>query len=392
LKELATQAASGNADSELTKISSEANQLISEISRIANSTKYQDTNLLAGALGGSTMAGAVGGTASNADVTVLAENSNWISIDTGSGGSGSVSSVISGTIDTSIASMIDTENVWTMTNDGTNTGLTLFNGAMTLAGAITNGDGVTLTIAGMGNDGGSLVLGTGAAINTGEMGGTAGDILTLRDTGLSNTITVGSDATTGTYTFSTSGSNILLTGPGGINDSETGAVSSTIDFDGLGIAIATGAEWDSGDLDSMVITVTGSSGTSMDFQVGAENDANNRLSVNIDSVTASALSLTDGMLLTQATAQAALTTIDAAVSTLSTNRGNVGGYMNRLSYASANILSTIENVQAAESVIRDVDMATEMTDFTKNQILLQAGTAMLSQANMAPQQVLSLFG
>ncbi|MBW1707202.1 MAG: flagellin, partial [Deltaproteobacteria bacterium] len=58
----------------------------------------------------------------------------------------------------------------------------------------------------------------------------------------------------------------------------------------------------------------------------------------------------------------------------------------------ANLSTIIENVQAAESVIRDVDMAQEMTTFTKNQILLQAGTAMLAQANMAPQQVLSLFG
>jgi flagellin len=65
---------------------------------------------------------------------------------------------------------------------------------------------------------------------------------------------------------------------------------------------------------------------------------------------------------------------------------------NRLGYAAANLSTTIENVQAAESVIRDVDMAAEMTTFTKNQILLQAGTAMLAQANMAPQVVLSLFG
>jgi len=66
--------------------------------------------------------------------------------------------------------------------------------------------------------------------------------------------------------------------------------------------------------------------------------------------------------------------------------------MNRLAYASANLATTIENTQAAESVIRDVDMASEMTQFTKNQILLQAGTAMLAQANMSPQQVLALFG
>ena len=73
-------------------------------------------------------------------------------------------------------------------------------------------------------------------------------------------------------------------------------------------------------------------------------------------------------------------------------RGDLGAIQNRLGYASANIASTIENYQAAESVIRDVDMASEMTSFTKNQILLQSGTAMLAQANMAPQQVLALFG
>ena len=85
-------------------------------------------------------------------------------------------------------------------------------------------------------------------------------------------------------------------------------------------------------------------------------------------------------------------TIDTAIGSLNDKRGDIGAYMNRLSYASANLSSTIENVTAAESVIHDVDMAAEMTTFTKNQILLQAGTAMLAQANMAPQAVLSLFG
>jgi flagellin len=66
--------------------------------------------------------------------------------------------------------------------------------------------------------------------------------------------------------------------------------------------------------------------------------------------------------------------------------------MNRLGYAASNLATTVENMQAAESVIRDVDMAAEMTMFTKNQIMMQAGTAMLAQANMMPQQVLALFG
>ena len=63
-----------------------------------------------------------------------------------------------------------------------------------------------------------------------------------------------------------------------------------------------------------------------------------------------------------------------------------------MGYAAANLAATIENVTASESVIRDVDMALEMTNFTKHQILLQSGTAMLAQANMAPQLVLALFG
>jgi flagellin len=77
---------------------------------------------------------------------------------------------------------------------------------------------------------------------------------------------------------------------------------------------------------------------------------------------------------------------------LTEQRGNIGAYMNRLENASANLETIIENVQSAESVIRDVDMASEMTEFTKNQILMQAGTSMLAQANLAPQSVLSLLG
>ena len=87
-----------------------------------------------------------------------------------------------------------------------------------------------------------------------------------------------------------------------------------------------------------------------------------------------------------------LTTVDSAISTVVNVRGGIGASQNRLQYSYSNLSVTIENVQAAESVIRDVDMAAEMTMFTKNQILLQAGTAMLAQANMAPQVVLSLFG
>ena len=128
------------------------------------------------------------------------------------------------------------------------------------------------------------------------------------------------------------------------------------------------------------------------FQVGADNDANNRIDVTIGDVTTAALGLTLDQLDDATEAQTFLTTIDTAISTLTNERGNIGAAQNRLGYAAANLAATIENFTASEAVIRDVDMAAEMTTFTKNQILLQAGTAMLAQANLAPQQVLALFG
>jgi flagellin len=129
------------------------------------------------------------------------------------------------------------------------------------------------------------------------------------------------------------------------------------------------------------------------FQVGSTADTFSQIEVSFGTVSTAAGSLNiAGLDLSTATgAQAALTSVDTAIDTLNGSRGDLGAIQNRLGYASANLSTTIENVQAAESVIRDVDMASEMTTFTKNQILLQAGTAMLAQANMAPQTLLSLF-
>ena len=138
----------------------------------------------------------------------------------------------------------------------------------------------------------------------------------------------------------------------------------------------------------------GNANSDAKFQVGVKETTDNYISFGIDSAAAADLdtNLAANMLNTQTKAYNSLTYIDNAINTLNGVRGDLGAIQNRLGYASANIASTIENYQAAESVIRDVDMASEMTSFTKNQILLQSGTAMLAQANMAPQQVLALFG
>ncbi len=105
----------------------------------------------------------------------------------------------------------------------------------------------------------------------------------------------------------------------------------------------------------------------------------------------STLGLTNSDLSTATGARAALTAIDGALSTVSTALGSIGANQNRISYAQNNLKTKIANFSAAESVIRDVDMATEMTTFSKNNILAQAGTAMLAQANQAGQSVLKLL-
>ena len=94
----------------------------------------------------------------------------------------------------------------------------------------------------------------------------------------------------------------------------------------------------------------------------------------------------------QAAASNAITALTTAINSLSTTRARLGAIQNRLEFKIQNLDNSAENLQAAESRIRDVDMAKMMTEFTKNNILFQASTAMLAQANAIPQSVLQLVG
>ena len=128
--------------------------------------------------------------------------------------------------------------------------------------------------------------------------------------------------------------------------------------------------------------------TGKTFQVGA--NAGETVSVSItasDSTTlgTGALDLTTG-------ASAAITAIDAAIKTVSTGRASLGATQNQFEHTINNLNVAVENVSASESRIRDTNMASEMVNFTRSQILSQAGTAMLAQANQAPQGILKLLG
>jgi flagellin len=115
-------------------------------------------------------------------------------------------------------------------------------------------------------------------------------------------------------------------------------------------------------------------------------------------MTAKALGFKDGTnkvtisLSTPGGANKTIGTLDVALQNLSKQRADLGAYYNRLEMTAKGLMGAYENIQAAESRIRDADMAEEMVDFTKSQILVQSGTAMLGQANVQGQSVLRLLG
>ena len=131
------------------------------------------------------------------------------------------------------------------------------------------------------------------------------------------------------------------------------------------------------------------------IQAGA--NVGQTMSINIASMSASKLGdkstdLTSLSITTRAMATVALKNIGDALNDVSSQRAKLGAYQNRLEYKIKNLDNSAENISAAESRIRDADMAKMMTEFTKNNILFQASTAMLAQANALPQGVLQLLG
>jgi flagellin len=164
--------------------------------------------------------------------------------------------------------------------------------------------------------------------------------------------------------------------------SEVDRIAATTQFNGQGLV--------DGSLSSGV-----SSTNQVLIQVGIDSGVNSRVNLNTEvalaAVTASSLAI-DTLSVTSADgALTALDTINTAISTVTQGRGKVGAVQNRLTRSVANLSVTIENLQAAESSIRDADIAEEIATLTRNQILVQSSTAMVGQANLIPQSILQLL-
>lgn len=220
-----------------------------------------------------------------------------------------------------------------------------------------------------------------------------------------------SGAQSGTYTFvDNAGDSEITLGNGTV--SQTIRVGTLLDganvatgtqvvanFDRLGIQVTlaganvggAAGQYADGDLEGQNILIE--PGTGGSFQVGPKDRAFNRIEVSIAdmSATGNILNLSGTSVATQSTARTSITRIDQAILEVSQQRGDLGAFQNRLGFTISYTENEIENIQASEASISDADIAQEVTGFTRAQILSQAATAMLAQANVLPQNALSLL-
>ena len=143
---------------------------------------------------------------------------------------------------------------------------------------------------------------------------------------------------------------------------------------------------------NQTLLMSGSSVSSFTFKVGTGNSATaDDITVSVNGIGTSALSVNGGDILSKANADTASVAVANAINDIQTYRATIGASQNRLQFAAANLATTTENTEAARSQLLDLDVASEMSVFTSKQILVQAGVAMLAQANNLPQNLLRLF-
>ena len=188
------------------------------------------------------------------------------------------------------------------------------------------------------------------------------------------------------------------------SQASTGTVGSTerqtiqLEFDALRLEIdriSATTEFNGQKLVDGSLASSVSSGNQIFIQVGIDSSADSRInlntSINLAAVTSSSLSIDTLSVTSSAGALSALDSINTSIATVTQGRGKVGAVQNRLARTISNLSITVENLVAAESQMRDADIAHEVALLTRNQILVQASTAMVGQANLIPQSVLQLL-
>jgi flagellin len=383
MRELSVQAAnSTNNSSDRASIQSEVSQLQKELNRISTDTEFNGQRILDGSF-------------SNASFQVGANANQTISFSIGSVKASSIGGIATAT-GTEVGAAAATDITVSIGGGAATT----VNSSAGYAGALDGQDGTSAfakaaAINDAGISGLSVKASTSGTQTLGAIGGTAGDtydlsingvaIFTGQDVATAMSASTLRDAINGVSTqtgvsASLNGGDLTLTAADGRNITVTEAGTGfTAGTDGISV---TGGDFDGvlrGQLQVSATNTINIGGTVANLGLNA---AIARDSIGVDSVDVSTI---DG-------ANEAIKRIDAALDTVNANRADMGALQNRFDSTIANLQNVSDNLSAARSRIQDADYASEMANLTKNQILQQAGTAMLAQANSMPQSVLSLLG
>jgi len=398
IRELAIQAASdSNSASDRQSLNAEVTQLVAEINRVTTETSFNGTKLLDGTFGSKNIQV---GAEQGQTISVSLASVKADSLGVGSGSSYSTSITGAAVNGTALSVGDLTINGYEI-GAGAADGVSYVNSdasALAVANAInarTGDTGVTATV--------SIASVAGTAISAGDVAIAAGDILingvdigevaagasaTAVEHGadVAAAINAVSNQTGVTATFSTSTGAVALTSIDGRNITVTTAAGVLATQTGLGSGDGTATTTYS----SIDLSSASSAGVTIGGAAAANAGLDGSLGYTAATATAGAgISSLD--LTTAAGAGNAISIVDAALATIDSARGELGAIQNRFESTINNLQNVSENVSAARSRVMDADFAAETAEMTKAQVMQQAGVAMLAQANLLPQTVLSLL-
>lgn len=398
--ELATKSANGTIQNAVDRdaIQAEVDSLSDEITRISKATNFNGINLLDGSLGSGTSGAKGTVTLTNIgglDVTVAGKEGVSVAFATAVGAKG-VAAAWSGSTLTITLSSGTTADVFSQAD--IDSAISGASGAPAIASDLK----VTL---------GSDV--TASTTATGAVAATTATTLTTaaakQATATANGVTVTANqagANTSSLTFANAAANSVGTATVLTGGNTTVYIDNTKDYTatdintilskaGAGMSVSFDGTKKLSDITTTAYTLAGGAGLAagggLMLQVGDTNAAYNKVSVSVDDLSAQGLGIANIKVNTQDDAANSIQTIKDAINKVSTNRANMGALQNRLEYTINNLDTTAENMTSANSRIRDTDMAKEMMQYTKMNILTQAAQAMLAQANQQPQQILQLL-
>jgi flagellin len=409
IRELAVQSANAsNSASDRAALNNEATQLVSEIDRVASSSSFNGNKLLDGSFAKQDFQVGANSTA-NDKVTITAiASAKSSALGVGSGSSYATAAgntaAVGATALVSGGLSINGISVGAASSDGVSPGLAAASSASGIAvaaaiNAVSGQSGVTATVGKTTVAGSTATTFTALAagdikINGVDIGAiAAGTTAPIRGGQMAAAINAVATQTGVTATFDTTTGAVALTAADGRNIQIDKSVNVGADDTNTGLTtgIATATAGTLTTRSKVSLSSTGSAGVTIAGNTAAGLTAAGLTAGYTAATTTVGAGVSSIDLTTVAGAQAALTTVDAAINTISSSRASLGAYQNRFESVVTSLQTTSENLSASRSRIQDADFAAETANLSRSQILQQAGTAMVAQANQLPQGVLSLL-